>query len=199
MEVLFNLSPEKPKNMTVNIWILWTSINLFDNTLAQYHTKEIDLRSFKAFSLGTQVSFPGAKAPDKPRVQEILKVRHSFPFLWCLFFRNMCGFWALYQQNIWHLRGCPYSLHLGVDMSNGWVIAKDPRTEISKQYFNSEPTSGAPAASQSGGEQRRLVGIQPWRLLCHLLQWSWCSHRGGRWEPEQSSSFWDEYSGRNFA
>ena len=78
MEVLFNLSPEKPKNMTVNICILWISIDLFDDTLAQYHTKEIDLRSFKAFSLGTQVSFPGAKAPDKLRVQEILKVRPSF-------------------------------------------------------------------------------------------------------------------------
>ena len=32
MEVLFNLSPEKPKNMTVNICILWISIDLFDNT-----------------------------------------------------------------------------------------------------------------------------------------------------------------------
>ena len=81
MEVLFNLSPEKPKNMTVNICILWIPIDLIDNTPAQYHTKEIDLRSFKAFSLGTQVSFPGAKAPDKPRVQEILKVRPSFLFL----------------------------------------------------------------------------------------------------------------------
>ena len=34
---------------------------------------------FKAFSMGTQVTSPGAKAPDKEKVQEILKVRQ----FWC--------------------------------------------------------------------------------------------------------------------
>ena len=33
---------------------------------------------FKAFSMGTQVNSPGTKAPDKEKVQEILKVSQFF-------------------------------------------------------------------------------------------------------------------------
>ena len=124
----WNLLMVKMKMIRISWWRI--HVDIYFNGILNGHPSYVDhivlitcWSYFKAFSMGTQVTSPGAKAPDKEKVQEILKVS---PF-WCWAKKEILKvsqFWYWAKKR--DLKGEP------ILVTNIWCWAKK---EISQVLF----------------------------------------------------------------